>query len=321
MKKIIDLHQDILLHQRSPLVYKYQNQTSLNQVLASNIQIVFGTGFVFGENDNVFASNCLDLIEEDIDEYVQYEKDNSNLLIIKNREDLEKVDEQSHIVTGLIIHIEGLNTFTDSAEDWAKLDAFYEKGLRSIGIVWTKKNSLGGGDSSEDDSGLSELGKKVLCWAINKKIIIDFSHMNERTFFDSADVLMENGVPIFISHGNARTVCSNKRNYTDQQLGALKKSGGLIGVFFANSCLIDEGLATIEDVVKHIVYIKNLIGIDHLALGTDLGGLTVNIPEGLRDVSCLGNLEKALAKEGFSEGEIEKIFYGNAYNFLKNALS
>jgi microsomal dipeptidase-like Zn-dependent dipeptidase len=89
----------------------------------------------------------------------------------------------------------------------------------------------------------------------------------------------------------------------------------------ANSCLIDEGLATIEDVVKHIRYIKELIGIEHVALGSDLGGLTVNIPEGLRDVDSFCNLEKALLEGGFSDQEIEKIFYINACKFLKNALS
>jgi membrane dipeptidase len=225
MKKIIDLHQDILLHQRSPSVYKYQNQTSLNQVLASDIQIVFGTGFVFGEDDNIFDPNCLNLIEKDIDEYIRYEKNNENFLIIKNKDDLEKVDGQAGKITGLIIHIEGLNTFTDCIEDWARLETFYEKGLRSIGIVWTKKNSLGGGDSSDECEGLSDLGKRVLSWAISKGILIDFSHMNERTFFDVTVLLAEDNSPIFISHGNARAVCGNKRNYTDQQLEMVRKSG------------------------------------------------------------------------------------------------
>ena len=66
--KIIDLHQDILIHQDNQNQYKYKNQTSLDQIMNSDIGVVFGTGFVFGENDNFFAPNCMNLIEQDIEE-------------------------------------------------------------------------------------------------------------------------------------------------------------------------------------------------------------------------------------------------------------
>ena len=90
----------------------------------------------------------------------------------------------------------------------------------------------------------------------------------------------------------------------------------LIGVFFANNCLVSEGLATIDDVVRHIVYIRDLIGVEHVAIGSDLGGLTLNIPEGLQDVFELKNLQDVLLKKGFKVEDVEKVLYKNAMRFL-----
>lgn len=131
------------------------------------------------------------------------------------------------------------------------------------------------------------------------------------------DVAKISKKPIFVSHGNAKAICQNNRNYTDEQLMLVKDSGGLIGVFFANSCLVSEGQATVDDVVQHIVYMRNLIGIEYVALGSDLGGLTLNIPENLRNIFELNNLENALLKHGFTQQEIDKVLYSNAMRFLK----
>ncbi len=316
--KIIDLHQDILLHQRKQDEYKYKDQTSLEKILKSNIKIVFGTGFVFGKNDNFFDKECLDLIEKDIDEYITFCESEKDFIVIKNREDIElvNVSDNKH---GVIIHIEGLNSFSGTKEDWKRLDVFYEKGLRSIGIVWTKENLLGGGNDALE-VGLSELGRRVLDWCYKKGVLVDFSHMNQKTFDDSVRLSKIFKKPVFISHGNAKVLCDNNRNYTDDQLRIVQETKGLVGVFFANNCLVNEGLATIDDVVRHIKYICDLIGIEHVALGSDLGGLTANIPEGLRDVFGIGSLYKALIGFGFTEKEVDKIMYQNALDFLRRSI-
>ncbi|MDQ5912538.1 MAG: rane dipeptidase [Patescibacteria group bacterium] len=323
--KIIDLHQDILIHQDNQNQYKYKNQTSLDQIMNSDIRVVFGTGFVFGENDNFFAQNCMELIEQDIDRYIGYSKVNTDFVIIKSDNDLALVvnDAMLSPKKGVIFHIEGLNTFEDTRECWDFLQRMYEKGLRSIGIVWTLENSLGGGNDSNPDCGLTPLGEEVIRWAFEHGVLVDYAHMNDKTFSDVLSIATEQSTngktaqPIFISHGNAKSVCNNNRNYSDDQLAKVKESDGIMGVFFANNCLVSEGLATIEDVVKHIVYIRELIGIDHIAIGSDLGGLSLNIPEGLRNILSFDNLKEALLKVDFSDDDTEKIFYKNAYRFLK----
>ena len=323
--KIIDLHQDILIHQDNQSQYKYKNQTSLDQIMNSDIRVVFGTGFVFGENDNFFAPNCMNLIEQGIDRYIQYSKVNADFIVIKTADDFASVtsDRSQPEKRGVIFHIEGLNTLEDTQECWDFLQRMYEKGLRSIGIVWTLQNSIGGGNDSSPDCGLTPLGEKLIRWAFEHGVLVDYAHMNEKTFSDVLSIATEQSAkgkvpqPVFISHGNARSICDNNRNYSDDQLMKVKESGGIIGVFFANNCLVSEGLATVDDVVKHIVYIRDLIGIDYIAIGSDLGGLSLNIPEGLRNIYSFDNLEKALLKAGFSDEDTEKIFYKNAYRFLK----
>jgi len=350
---MIDLHQDILLHERDPDAYKYKDQTSLERVVSSGIKLVFGTGFVFGKSPvddgaggvkstvNVFDPACMDMIEADIDQYVRFEENSvrnvgsvtengdegknagevrkvGDFRIIRNRSDFDALDaSKSSIATGLIIHIEGLNTFEDTAKCWSRLETFYDKGLRSIGMTWSKANSLGGGDE-DPDQGLTDLGKKLITWANDRGVLIDCAHMSEKSFFDVAACTK---APLFVSHGNARALCDIPRNYSDEQLRRIGESGGLIGVFFANSCLVPQGMSTIDDVVRHIAHISDLIGIDYVAIGSDLGGLVLNIPEGLRRVEDLGNLAAALADKGFTHGEISKIFYQNAAAFLRKFLS
>lgn len=365
--KIIDLHQDILIHQADQSKYKYKNQTSLDMIMKSDIRVVFGTGFVFGQRqvegggseagglavkpaetvDDFFASDCLDLIERDIDSYLAYAKGNPDFIVIKDAEDLASVcdDAEGQAAAektpvenrsnkkGVVIHVEGLNTFEDTQTCWNAIERFYEKGLRSIGITWTLENSFGGGNEAGVDRGLTPLGEKLIRWAFEKGVLVDYAHMNEKTFYDVARVaasmraevssggegskLLEGPkFPIFISHGNARALCGNSRNYSDDQLKMVKESGGLIGVFFANNCLVSEGLATVSDVVRHIRYISELVGIDHVAIGSDLGGLSLNIPEGLRDVFGFDNLAAALLMAGFTDEDVNKILFQNARRFL-----
>jgi membrane dipeptidase len=102
----------------------------------------------------------------------------------------------------------------------------------------------------------------------------------------------------------------------------IAQTGGVIGVFLANKFVVGKDrVGTIADVVAHISYIRDLIGIEHVAIGTDLGGIVSGGIEGLTHVDQLSNLESALLAADYTEQEIEKVFYQNASRVLQSHLS
>ena len=122
--------------------------------------------------------------------------------------------------------------------------------------------------------------------------------------------------PIIASHSGVRALNNNTRNLYDDQIRAIAASGGVIGVVFYRSFLSSSGKATIDTVIKHIDYIKNLVGIDYIALGSDFsGGITA--PTGLEDVSKYHALTVALLHHGYSIPYVQKILGENYLRVFK----
>jgi membrane dipeptidase len=213
------------------------------------------------------------------------------------------------------MHIEGLNVLDD--EPWPRLERWHALGWRSLGIVWNINNPLGGG-TTDPTRGLTDLGREVLVWAESKRMLIDFAHMNPLVF---ADALAATKSPIFISHGNTNQHCPSPRNYSDQQLRAVADRGGVIGPFFSKDFLVPEGQpATLEDVAAHFLHLRNLVGSDHIALGTDFGGILYGFADSLSSLQDLPNLWQALREVGFSDAELEGIAWKNAARFFESVL-
>ncbi|MFW6282194.1 MAG: dipeptidase, partial [bacterium] len=125
-------------------------------------------------------------------------------------------------------------------------------------------------------------------------------------------------INLFASHSNVKKICNHPRNLDDKQLRAIKKVNGLIGINFYPSFLNKNLQVDINSVVKHIDYIKELIGVDYVALGTDFDGIE-DTPYGLENLGQLNNLENALRKRGYNEVEIKKVFYLNAIRYFENS--
>lgn len=317
MLPVIDLHQDILLHIKERDLFDNKWQTNFSFNSKANIRTVIATAFPYPPEGDFFHHSVNDLIEDYIDKYNEIiNKENSDWRVVLNGEDLEESVLGSG-KKGVIISIEGLNKFEGTSKNWEMLEHWYQKGLRSIGALWNVSNKLGGG-TDNPELGLTSLGSDVITWAENKGILIDLAHMNRKTFWDSVQKLTK---PIVVSHANADVVCSSDRNCDDDQLKAVAESGGVVGVFFAVKFL-DENKddSSIDSIVDHIKYIKKIVGVDHIALGTDFGGLTNGTPKGMSSVDNLLDLFDLLRKVGFSEKETEAIAYGNALRVLKNNL-
>lgn len=306
----IDLHQDLLLHVKRKDLFSEHIQTSFQMNRAFDARLVVATAFPVPENGNYLDVSTNTLIEQDLREYGTLCKAMPDFSMVFSAKDLEDIPLEKETSTRLLLHIEGLNAFTN--QDWSMLAKWYDLGWRSLGIVWNITNSLGGG-TKDMDTGLTKLGAEVIRWCEEKGIIVDFAHMNSRTFFDAANMVRR---PILISHGNAYSLCPNPRNYTDEQLKLVTKSGGVVGVFMARTFVTGTEEASITDVIQHIDYMVQRMGIDCVAIGTDFGGIISGHVEGLASVSDMPNLWRALLRRGYSEEDLEKIAWKNAMRVL-----
>lgn len=215
------------------------------------------------------------------------------------------------------------------AEDLANLERCYQKGVRMIGLVWNFPNKVGFPNyrnfkrvgwtpdlfTPETERGLTEFGKALVLEMNRLGMVVDVSHLSDKGFYD---VLSLTKKPIMASHSNARSVCRNVRNLTDDMLKALCENGGVVGMNYAKGFLSEDeeqGKNTVEFVVKHVQYIKQKFGVDCIALGSDFDGIGADIQ--LSDASKLPLLVSALERAGLTADEIEKICYKNALRVFK----
>ncbi len=140
-----------------------------------------------------------------------------------------------------VLHIEGAEAIDANFE---LLDVLYAAGLRSLGPVWSRPNAFGHGvpfrcpSSPDTGPGLTDLGKALIGACNRLRILIDLSHLNERGFWDVAEI---SNAPLVATHSNAHAVSPHSRNLTDKQLAAIGETGGLVGVNFATSFLRPDG--------------------------------------------------------------------------------
>jgi microsomal dipeptidase-like Zn-dependent dipeptidase len=153
---------------------------------------------------------------------------------------------------------------------------------------------------------VSELGAKVIA-AMNKAgVMVDLSHAAEKSFYDALEI---SKTPIVCSHSNCKALCDVPRNLSDDQLRALAKAGGVAQITLYHGFLRKDSEATINDAMAHLEHAIEVMGIDHVGLGTDFdgdGGI-----RGLADASELINFTTHLLKKRFSTEDIQKIWGGN----------
>ena len=212
-----------------------------------------------------------------------------------------------------IVHLEGADPL---APDLADLEEWYERGLRSVGLVWSRPNAFAEGvpfrfpSSPDTGPGLSAAGRELVQACNRLGILVDLSHLNEAGFWDVARL---SEAPLVATHSNAHALCASTRNLTDAQLDAIGDSGGVVGVNFAVSFLREDGRqepdTPLTEIVRHVEYIAERIGVDHVAFGSDFDGAVV--PAELDGVAGLPRLVEALRRAGYGEDELAAVTHGN----------
>lgn len=226
---------------------------------------------------------------------------------------------QRDSVFAVVAHIEGADALDSEG---VALEAFYQAGVRSVGPFWNLPNAFGEGvngsfpGSPDTGPGLTSAGKHFILGLQQKRMMIDVSHMNEQAFWQTAELTTQ---PLIASHSSVHALCQQPRNLTDKQLLAIRNSGGIVGINFGNAFIRPDGqrqtATPLEQLVDHFLYVLDLIGDEHLGLGSDFDG--VSVPEELGDVSGLPSLLQHLKQRGVPESSLQKIAYKNWFSALE----
>lgn len=197
--------------------------------------------------------------------------------------------------------------------------------MRSIGVTWSRTNQFGSGvpirfpSSPNIGDGLTSAGRSLISMCNDRGVIVDVSHLNEAGFWD---VIKHSKKPVVATHSNFHALCPSSRNLTDGQAVAIRDSGGLVGISFATHDLRSDGReqpdTDLDVIISHIRYGIDLLGEDHVALGSDFDGTL--IPRALVDVTGIQDFLLLLKSHGLSDHTIEKIACKNWKRILAASL-
>jgi len=239
-------------------------------------------------------------------------KNSDAIEVVTNLEEMYKARDKNKI--GAFLSIEEGEVLEGKVE---RLKEVYDLGIRFITLTWNFENSIGYPNKNfkYKDMGLKDKGKELVVEMENLGIIPDCSHLSDGGFYDLVDICKK---PFIATHSNARAVTNHSRNLTDDMIVKLADKGGVMGLNFCSGFLGEAKVSTIDSMVAHLKHIRNVGGIDVIALGTDYDGIENEVE--IKDIGEIGMLRDVLLKEKFTNTEIDKIFYKNAERVFKDCL-
>jgi len=316
---MFDCHYDLL-------TYIYMNKNNLTKV-TKHCKKIFKrniTGGIF----NLFYMSHQEMKEE-----LKLEKEEIN--IIENLKVVNKLIKANRLIPKNIKYIYGIEGL-DYLKNIEDVDAIYDLGVRSVNIVWNNDNKFGGGVEGDKTIGLTNLGEELVKKLVNKRVAIDLSHANEKTFYDIIDLCIDLKLKgknpiVFASHSNVRKLCDVPRNLSDDQIIKIKELDGVIGIVGVKSFCIEEKKFNNDKnkyynaYIQHIKYVRDLLGgVDNIAVSTDdmsyYGTKYYKHFNVFRQENVRDELEKLLLRKNFSKREISKILYRNFYEKVLNKL-
>lgn len=201
--------------------------------------------------------------------------------------------------------------------DPRRLEEAYERGVRLITLTWNYENSLGFPNFqwTHRERGLKQEGKEMVERMNDLGMLIDVSHLSDGGFRDVAELSKQ---PFIASHSNARTQCDHYRNLTDEMIRRIAGAGGVAGLNFCPAFLNGSESASLDDMTRHMLHIKDVGGAEVTAFGSDFDGI-----HGELGIPHAGEYQKfidALGRAGFAEREIELAAYGNARRVIRDVI-
>ena len=318
---MFDCHYDLL-------TYIYMNKDNLSEVKAHCEKI-------FKDSISGGIFNLFYMSPKEMEEELDIKKEEID--IIQNLKLINKLIKENNIIPNNVKYIYGIEGL-DYLEKLEDLDEIYDLGVRSTNIVWNNDNKFGGGAKGDKNRGLTELGKELVKKLVDKKIAIDLSHANEKTFYDIIKLckeLRENGKRpiVFASHSNVKNICNHIRNLSDDQIIKIKELDGVIGIVVVKPFCVNENNFTKEKIkyqkayVEHIKYIKKLFGsANNIAVSTDdmtyykIRKDYYKYFNAFKQDEMKNELEKLLLQSDFTKEETENILYKNFNNKILQKL-
>lgn len=312
MIPVVDAHQDTLI----PVFEKKQNiydrdgdgDSDIKRLLEGKISVaIYALNFIKGEKcsrPKIYSKlkSSLKLISYAYRQLSAIKTAD----IVENVKDI-KNNKKSRKVS-IVFSIEGGEALEG---DLDILHIFYKLGVRCIGLTHTERNDIADSvNKNRIGGGLTTFGVELIQEMNNIGVVIDLAHISETGFYD---VLAISKDPVIVSHANVYSLCKNDRNLTDKQIKYLAKNGGVLGITFCPFFLKENSRATLDDVLNHIDYVIDLVGINHVGIGSDYDGLPQGVipAKKLEQSSKFTNLTKGLISRGYSDDQILKIIGGN----------
>ena len=237
------------------------------------------------------------------------EEENEKAIFIKSKTDLERLIQarkSDKNVIGAMLGIEGAHALEGKIEN---LDQVYEAGVRMIGPTHFFDNELGGSAHGENLGGLTDFGKEVIRKMNKLGIFVDLAHCSPAIVDEVLEITTD---PVMVSHTGVRAVLDSQRNLSDEQIKKIAANGGIIGIAFFDMAVGEPELPNIVASIRHI---RDLVGIQYVALGSDYDG-SVAVPF---DITGLPLIVEGLIRDGFTESEIRAVMGENVKEFmLKN---
>lgn len=312
---IVDAHEDIAFHMtyyhREFVNPKIRCQITLPWLKEGSVRLVFNTVFIHPKFKPAESRNNA-LLQFEIYDGI-YATHSDEVVQIKDAADLRGLQDGGSKI-GFLTLMEG----ADPLDKPSDLNEFYDRGVRMVGLTWNNKNIFASGPDT--GTGLTKEGHELIARMNELNITLDLSHLNERGFWQAIEKTAS--IPI-ASHSNVYALRNHPRNLKDDQIKAIAEKGGVIGVLLYAPFILKGGKkATLEDLFDHIDYMVDLVGEDHVGIGSDLDGAEIDqFPIGIDRVSDLPKIAKHLIKRGYGVERALKIMGGNFLRVMEKNLA
>jgi microsomal dipeptidase-like Zn-dependent dipeptidase len=298
---------------------------------------------VTATNHTVSATEGLaDTMKAIVDCWHVYQQFPKDIIIGRNFGDIERAKREGKVAVFL-----GFQDTNPIEGHLYMLEVYSALGIRFVQLTYQRRNLVGDGCGERTDAGLSIFGLQVVKELNRLGIVIDLSHVGVRSTLDAIEHSED---PVTVTHSGVRALMDTPRNKTDEEIKALAARGGVIGIPPKSGFLKPNGLSegtSIEDYIAHIDYVADLVGIDHVGIGTDVGderkytrermmAFHNQFPEvaiidenlrtelmhtsGLQSPATLFNITAGLVNRGYSDDDIRKVLGGNFLRVFRQVM-
>ena len=347
-RHVIDLHCDTpMLLRRGDYDLGARNgrgEVDIPRMRAGGVTAVFFSVYTSAASNTDLeavqeAIEIIDVIRQEVDRFPE------DLTMASSTEDIEAAKRNGTIA--VVLGVEGGHMINSSL---GVLRTLWRLGARYLTLTHSRDTPWAGSSGSEGNVGLSDFGREVVAELNRLGIMVDVSHVSDRTFWDA---LQASGAPIVASHSSARALCPHKRNLTDEMIRATAEKGGVVHINYYNSFLDGDyakrsrrwesenpnvgrkeggdartraklaaiGRTSLDTLLDHFEHAVRVGGIDAVGLGSDFDGVDGELPRGMEDISKVPSIADGLSGRGFSATDVDKILGLNSLRVFRDVES